>query len=505
MSIGMSIRERRGMGGGAVLLAPAALGSFGIGAISTQSPLAAVGAATIVVLTLMPWRLLFVLLSLAAIANVYRIDVASVTFQPAHLVLIPLALRVFLVTSTIERPRWHWPETVIVAFIAIQGVSSLLFSPDRLRSVLVAGLLALGVLAYLTTYFGLATRNRLLWAARVVLVASVVNSGIALLALAAHYLVGTSWGVSTGGVGAPAAGLAHEYNIQGSMSAAAAIGFLLLLRDRNPLFSRWLTIAGFSVCLAALVASLTRGAWIAFAVALLASLIFRRRRVVGHSRLAALGVMSLAVGLGALAVISVATVPSDGTSPNALFARGTNLVNVGTGSGQNRVSEWQIALDEWPRSPVVGLGTNTYGQRHAAPKKTPQNAKGAYLGNLYIRTLYDSGLIGLLLLGSFMAYILWPRRMLRVSTGELAPVAWAFTYMYLTLAVAYVVTDASFQIWPWIIIGVARASRAMAVREHLAENAARTHLAGDAPGRGPLPASGLVGIGVGPSGAPGAG
>ncbi|MBA3300166.1 MAG: O-antigen ligase family protein, partial [Thermoleophilaceae bacterium] len=451
----------------AILLMPAAAGSAGMGVVAAQAPLVGAGAGALTILTLMPWRLLFVLMTGAAILNRFRFDVAGVTLQPAHLILVPVLLRVLLFMRSDARPRWRWPETVIVLFIAVQFVSSYLFAEVRLRSLLVAGLLLLGALAYLAVYFGVCDRKRLIFAARALLIAAMANSAIALLAVAAYYTVGSTFGVSVGGIGAPAAGLAAEYNILGSMSASAALAFVVLMREDNPLFPRRYSLLGFWLCTGALVASLTRGAWIAFAVGLLASLLIRRRAT-RRNRLAQIGLTSLALGVGLLGLFQIAVAPSDVSSPdNAVVVRAQRLLLFTEGSGQNRVSEWQTALGEIPRSPILGLGTNSYGQRHAAPKKRPSEAKGAYIGNLYIRTLYDSGVVGLVLLLTFLAAVLWPKRIFRVSRGDLAPVAWALMFMYFTMGVAFVATDASFQLWPWIVLGMTRAARSLTLRQEL--------------------------------------
>jgi O-antigen ligase len=346
-------------------------------------------------------------------------------------------------------------------------VSSAIYAEVPIRSFIVTGLLALGAITYFATFVGVFNRQRLIWAGRVLLVAAMLNALVAALAALAHYTLGTRWGVSTSGVGAPATGLAHEYNILGGMAASAAIAFLVLMRERNPLFSRRFCVLSFWICFAALVASLTRGAWIAFIVALLAMLMIRRKVRPRRNRVAQIAItaMGLAVGLGAIYVVAAA--PSDPSTPNAIVARGSRLLEFGEGSGANRVSEWQIALREVQRSPLLGLGTNSYGQRHEAPKKRPENAKGAFIGNLYIRTLYDSGIVGLSFLLVFLLSVEWPKRFLQRSAGDLAIVARTFIFMYFTLGAAYVVTDASFQVWPWIVLGLARASRSHAFRQYL--------------------------------------
>lgn len=451
------------------MLLPAAWGTAGIGALSAQAPALGMGVGGVGLLTLMPWDLLFLLMSAAAIFSKFRLDVAGMSIQLAHIALIPLAIRVFLLDR--ERPRrWRLPELALIAFVSLQVVTSYLNAENRTQSLLAAGLLLFGVLGYLCAFGSVVTRRRLIFAGRAVLIAAMASAVVAEAAIAAHYLLGTGFGVVAGekfaGIPVPF-GLTKEHNILGSMSASAAIGFLILSREANPLFSRRFCNIGFWVCLAAMVASLTRSAWIGFGLVLLVTLVWRRRRQshggrVAQSSLAFLAVVVVATGIFALQA-------SDSPVGTAVVERGTELLNFESGSGEARLEEWTLAGRDIRGSLLIGLGTNSYGQRHIAPRKSvdvPLEERGAYLGNLYLRTLYDSGVLGLLLLLIALGTILWPGRLLRTSSGDLAPVAWAFVFMYVTLALAYVGTDASFQVWPWIVLALARAAVSFALTQH---------------------------------------
>jgi hypothetical protein len=65
-------------------------------------------------------------------------------------------------------------------------------------------------------------------------------------------------------------------------------------------------------------------------------------------------------------------------------------------TGQARVADWKAAWSDITSSGeyLTGLGTNSFGQRHASP--TIKNQPG-YLGNLPLTVLYDSGLVGVVL------------------------------------------------------------------------------------------------------------
>ncbi len=461
----MSLRNR-GRGYDAAILVPAAAGSVGVAAVATQAPLVGAGAAGLVILTLMPWRVLFVLLTFASIASRFRYNIGTVTLQTAHFVFVPFVIRAWLLTREERRPRFAGPEFALAVFVGVQMVSSYLYAPQTQKSLQVLGLLVLGIVTYFTVYSTAITRTRVIFAAKVVLLAALVNSSAGLLALVAHKLTGSTFGLAISANGTPVAGLSHEYDIAGSMAGSAAIVFFWMMIEPNPVFSRRAAAIGFWISFVSLVASLTRGAWLTFAIAFVAMLLLRRRPIARRNRMGSLGALLILLGLGALGIFAYATATSGTAPPNAIVAKGAQLVNSSSGSGQARISEWRLALEDLPKSPIIGLGTNSFGQRHIDPKKAATNPKGSFLGNLWMRSLYDGGIIGLLALVAFWASIMWPKRAIRESRGDLAPVAWPFTFMVVMMAGAYIFTDASLQIWPWIVFGVAAALRRLAVEQY---------------------------------------
>ncbi|TMK84009.1 MAG: O-antigen ligase family protein [Actinobacteria bacterium] len=467
-----AIDGRRGLEhwNAAALLAAGGGAANRFGGRSAAFPLAAAGAGLLVILTTLPWRVLFVLLALAATVNRYRFGVGSTaTLQVAHIILVPFALRVFLMTTEDTRNRWRWAEWAILAFFGVNVASSVLFAVNRTQSILTAGLLGLAIMAYLATYTGLGTRFRLIFACRTVLVMATAAAALGLLSLVGFFLLHSHFGISrTDKAGPSVAGVAYEHNIFGSFAAAAAVAFLVLLRERNPLFSRRFCVVGFWICFLAMLASLTRSAWIGFAIAAVAAVWLHGPRLRRMSRVPQIAMTSLAVGALVVALLAFAGSTAGTILKNGVGSTITQIVNFGSGTGADRVSEWRLALQDLPKDPLIGLGTNSYGQRHLAPKKSPKlplAQRVAYLGNLYVRTLYDTGILGFLLLLTFVVAILWPGLALRRAPGDLAPVARAFVFGYVVLAIAFAGTDASWQAWPWIFIGVARAASSLARRQ----------------------------------------
>jgi hypothetical protein len=216
------------------------------------------------------------------------------------------------------------------------------------------------------------------------------------------------------------------------------------------------------LCLLVATATLTRGAIIAFTVALVAAIVFRRRPATRRIRL----IRVLAPLAGALLVAVAALVVVGTRGSNSVVGQISEQGSIkisglveASGSVRQRANEDLVALDDLHRSPILGLGSGSFGERHIDVTLDPPGP--AYLGNLYVRTVYDTGALGLLLL-------LWPRRRLRQSRADLAPVAWALIFGSGTLAIAYAVTDGSLLVWPWFLLGLVRAATSLTLVEHRA-------------------------------------
>ena len=426
------------------------------------------GLVGLAVLLMLRWSQQLALFVFLAVAQVIAIKIDTTSIQVAVVALVPLGARVLLFTRREVRPAWGWPEWTAIAWVALQFVSTALFAPDVTTSLGTAGLLGIGVLTYLVTFTGVCTKERLIFAVRVMLLAAVSSAIVALGSLLAYYAFGSSGGMATlPGVGPVVRGVAKEPDLLGSTCGAAAITFLILSREDNPVVKRFWAVIGFWVCVAAMSATLTRGAIIGFGVALVAALLLRRptpARGIRLVRAIAPLAGALLIGLGALVLVGARG--SNGAL-GQLGEQGTIKLQglfEASGSVRQRGGETLIALDDLGRSPILGLGSGSFGERHIDYSLDPPGP--GYLGNLYLRTLYDTGAVGLLLLMVFLVRILWPSPRLYRSRADLAPVAWALIFGSGTLAIAYGATDGSLLVWPWFLLGLARAARELTLLEH---------------------------------------
>ena len=155
---------------------------------------------------------------------------------------------------------------------------------------------------------------------------------------------------------------------------------------------------------------LARAAWIGYFVAMIALVFLTRRGVRAPTRFGRVGLVLLGAALvGVLASYVFVTTQTGTADQNNSVLGGvksklTLLFNVNTGTGRARASEFRTAAGDLPESPLIGLGANTFGMRH------PQNRlKNNYIGDVWVRGLYEAGIVGLALLAGAILLIVWPR------------------------------------------------------------------------------------------------
>jgi hypothetical protein len=470
---------RRASSGAAYLL-PVGLAAGAAGVAAAENPLVGAGIGSLAFLTYLPWLGLFVALTAASIANRWGIDAGGITLRIAQAILLPFAARSFLLTNPRLRPRWKLAEWVLVVFIGLQFLTSYFNAVHFKLSFSVGVIEGAGAVTFLIVFLSVCTPDRLRKAARVFLAAGAIGAGVGVLALMAYLAARTSVGIDfrykpvLGG--APAVkGLAYEHDLFGSTCAAISMVFFVLMREGSTLFSRKWTSRYFTIAVLGMIVSQARGAWLGFGAVFVLYFVFRRRRGIKRvPRMVRTAMTLVLVSLVGLGFFYTANSRSENSVPSPVTqVAATTLVKLGdianlnSGTGAGRLRRWSGAIHQTlDMSPLIGLGTNSYGQRntHPSPYTYPYEAPG-YLESLYVRTFYDSGMAGLLLMGLFLALVLWPRKELQTSPGDLAPTARGLVFGGLVLAAAYLVTDSTLLIWPWILFGLIRAAQSLAVRQ----------------------------------------
>ncbi len=286
-------------------------------------------------------------------------------------------------------------------------------------------------------------------------------------------------------------GTSYEGNIYGHYVGAMLVvtcAILLFLWTSNQILGmrRAIVVSGAALFFVALIASLSRGAWLgAFAgiVVVIAMYWFFRRTVPypasqqgrtpsGQSRFGI--TRAQAIG-GAVALVAVIVVLSVSHLDTTIGNRFANLFQLQQGTGLVRSQNSSQALAEWARSPIIGLGNGSFDKF-----LDPVNGVKPWILNITISILHDSGLLGL----GLAIWFLWAllRSVLDAARRTTAPAAKAILFGTTGAAVVMLVgaqaTNTLYLLILWFFLGLMAAAPVLA-----------HHFADAVVGSGPAPAT----------------
>ena len=324
-------------------------------------------------------RILAPLLVASLFVTRWRFQLAGRHFLPEHVIVLALigALLAEGKAKTLRAIATDRTLLVLAAFIGWGAFVTLFQAPKVGESFGIVGWLAfdwLILVALVACFADAADLERLGVIFATVLGALAVTIGIASSLGITH--LGTQAGFF--GEARPVYAVSYEANI---LASTMAVWAFIALSSPHP---RVRSIARFCVPLAvgAIAFSLTRAVFIGFALGILAwGLAGGRQAARTVGKVAA---VTLVAGLLALVVVPGVVAP--------VKDRMSHVFDVQSGTGESRTETAKHALSDLagPQA-VVGLGTNTYGQRHEEP--TLPGHEG-YLQILPLQILYDGGVIG---------------------------------------------------------------------------------------------------------------
>ena len=133
--------------------------------------------------------------------------------------------------------------------------------------------------------------------------------------------------------------------------------------------------------------------------------------------------------------------------------RAMSLFTDTTGSIAFRVATYGLALQGVQDHLMLGLGTNSFGQHVLDPT---QGYNPAYVGGMFIATLWDIGVIGLgLLLVAFATVAKRLRQALASVDDVVRSQAAGFSAAFICALIAYQATNGFWFAYNWILIGLA--------------------------------------------------
>lgn len=430
------------------------------GAAVVARPLVAIAAIVAmawVVILLRHWGLAALAsLVLVVVAPRYVYPVAGINVNLERLTLPILCAAMVMVLAIRPKTiplRFGWPHLGLAFFIAANAIASILNAPSASDSLRLTLLIAIASLPFwILPSLGLNTR-----AMRIgfyIFVAIGTAEGLfGLLSLVLYQARGIDLGIQTDWLtGAPSPfGSMWEGNIFGSFVGAVFVAAFALLLSVGPQWNwRWLLRASV-VCLAiALVASLSRGAWLGAFVGVGIVVVLaggQRKRY-----LAGAGIAIAVIFIAAQLAFPASPVVTGAQHRLQTLSNPVGLQNDPTTA--ERLYAYGLAISDWRAQPLIGWGAGSLGQDYSA---LSQNIP-VWVANLELHALHDSGVIGLagLLVALIGVVVKVMQAIRRLRPGSIERgILVGLLAACVSLIIAFQATEATWLGYSWLLFGLA--------------------------------------------------
>lgn len=215
------------------------------------------------------------------------------------------------------------------------------------------------------------------------------------------------------------------------------------------------------IALLSLLISFTRAAWLGALLAVVYQ-VFRARH---DLRLDARTLKLMAAGAAAIGLLFMIGAGS------TLMSRALSVGELNAGSFAFRLIRYQHAIEGFVSSPLLGLGTNSFGQRFIDLSQGPDARD--YLPSLFLQALYDTGILGFAVMIGFFAALFRGLRQIRRRAVTVEGRCWAAgcTATLAAILVAYQTTSAYWFGFSWVffVLVVVLAEHGVAPGEAVSE------------------------------------
>lgn len=377
--------------------------------LAQRSPVAAAlfiagPAALILLLAGWPFSGVAALITAAALTH-YRFDVGSVSVRPEHLAAALVAvvggLQMVMHRRGLRMPLAAW---FALAWWAMNLISGFLFSPLAANGLQNGLRVGAGAITFILIANLIPDRRRWWWAVCFYIAVGVAEAAFGIVARLL-YPFGLNLGVQVSwNFTEPIPyGTFEEGNLFGSHIAIWAILVLALLAASGPIWqwvrSRRLLAAGLMILLLGLFLSLSRAAWLTFAAGAVLVWAFQSRSPWLHTNrllLAATAAPFFALLILSLAPFLPPTLPFVDRLQSFLTLSSDPTFSA-------RLNDWGLALNDWLQQPLTGWGPGSFYDLHGLLRANP-----AWISNLSLRLLQETGVLGLLAFLGFVLALLIP-------------------------------------------------------------------------------------------------
>jgi len=368
--------------------------------------LALAAGVALLVLLLLGWPFSgVVVLIAAALLTRFRFDLGPASVRPEHVAAVMIAL-LGAVQVGIERRSLRMPAAAWFALLwwAINLLSGLLFDPSPMTGLQNALRIFFLALTFILIVNLIPDRKWWRRAVMVFLFLGIVEAAYGILARAL-YPFGLNLGVQVSwNFTEPIPfGSFEEGNLFGSHVASWTILLLMAFfaaeRIHDSRKRQLLRMAGLAILLTALLLSLSRAAWIMFLAGAALAFVLERRSAWTQVNRFLLAMIALPLLL--FAALSVTPyLPASLPFVNRL----QSFLNLGfDATFSARLSDWSLALADWWQRPLTGWGPGSFYALHGMLRAHP-----AWISNLSVRLLQETGLIGLGAFAGFLLTLLLP-------------------------------------------------------------------------------------------------
>jgi len=375
--------------------------------------------------------------------------------KPEHFVVAAVGLFMLfrMITGKHEWKSLGKVEFLALALLAMNFLTSIAVSPDRITSLRWVLLLALAMSPFFLLWQVVRTKEQLdklmlLW-----LWVGTCEAIFGIFCFFCHLAFGTNFGVTIVdylGFVPEVHGSLWEPNIFGSYCTCFAVMFLFYFLDSLPRNPWYLT--GFLITTVGGLLSLARQGWVCLifvgALVLLYNVRKRNIRVKHLAPITASILIALVVGFSATQNLSdrIASFSGDASEDPTVV---------------RRVEMVALATQDILAHPVIGLGTGSLGLLYVADSDTTyEGVDKAWLGSLLVGIMHDTGLVGIAIFVWFIFVL--GRRAWRVLFAPVRLPArtavGALSAGVLVMLIAYQFTDASTFAFTWIQFGLLAAA-----------------------------------------------
>ena len=381
----------------------------------------------------------------AAVTSRFYLEVGGLKARPEHILIGMLCVAaLFYWKRRAEPVRWITADYFLLAYVGSNFLSSLVMSIAPGQTLKWAVQQALVIMAYFLLRLLADEPKTLGRAVRILIAVGALEGAYALICFYSNVLFNTAFGVEVGQYGTfPGTyGTLYEANILGAFSAACLLMALVMYfqeRRKYYLYAVALTFAG-------MVIALSRAAIIAGAFAVVVLLFIGiRQGFVDRRGIKAVGAALLITSL----LLSSAIIP--------LYVERFSTVEVSDISADPdtlvRVVTIGMAVDDIVQHPILGNGTSSF-QLLVSNRELGFGDVdiGAWIGNVEMRVLHDTGFVGLAIFLYFLVYLAVPAwKLLR---RKLHPELLGLMLAALIYSMTFQATEGTLLAFAWVHLGL---------------------------------------------------